>query len=66
MYLSRLALMAVFMICGAIASQAIVSSQTDTPRGEIIALVEASYINGAFNDLDTNKVNIVKVTYENK
>jgi len=47
-------LMASFMIGGALlASLAMVSPQSDAARGEIIALVEASYINGAFNELDT-------------
>ncbi|MGH9388678.1 MAG: nuclear transport factor 2 family protein [Vicinamibacteria bacterium] len=32
---------------------AVVEAEADVARGEIQALIEASYVNGAFNDLDT-------------
>lgn len=38
------------------AAAAFVESEADVARNEIEALIEASYINGAFNDLDTKSM----------
>jgi hypothetical protein len=43
------------LILGA-AAAAFVESEADVARSEIEALIEASYVNGAFNDLDTKSM----------
>jgi hypothetical protein len=43
------------LILGA-AAAAFVESEADVARNEIEALIEASYVNGAFNDLDTKSM----------
>jgi hypothetical protein len=39
-----------------VAAAAFVESEADVARNDIQALIEASYINGAFNDLDTTSM----------
>ena len=38
---------------GAVATKGVLSSEKDAAKNQIVSVIEASYINGAFNDLDT-------------
>lgn len=49
----RLVLCGLVLVLGVVAAKALVYAKADMEKDEIKALIEAAYINGAFNDLDT-------------